>query len=93
MAETKMAPEQAADETEHLRQKVSQLEQELVQARLDGHRNRDHAFRLLADAAPVMIWLIGSDGLCTFCNKAWLEFRGRSAEEERGTGWTAGPTS
>jgi PAS domain-containing protein len=35
-------------------------------------------FRMLADAAPVMIWMSGVDKLCNFFNKPWLDFTGRS---------------
>jgi PAS domain S-box-containing protein len=46
-------------------------------------------FRLLADAAPVLVRLSGPDKASTWFNKSWLEFTGRTMEQETGTGWTA----
>jgi PAS domain S-box-containing protein len=53
-------------------------------------RESEARFRTMADAAPVLIWMTGPDKLCTFFNKAWLEFTGRKMEQELGNGWTEG---
>ncbi len=56
------------------------------------HNNgfHDERFRLLVDQAPFMLWSAGEDGLCTFFNRPWLEFRGRSMSQEAGNGWVDG---
>jgi PAS domain S-box-containing protein len=53
-------------------------------------RESEVRFRVVADAAPVLIWMSGVDKLCTFFNKPWLEFTGRSLEQEMGNGWVEG---
>lgn len=50
----------------------------------------DARFCELMDAAPVMIWMSGQDKLCTWFNRPWLTFTGRSMEQELGNGWTKG---
>jgi PAS domain S-box-containing protein len=53
-------------------------------------RENDDRFRLMADAAPVMIWMSGIDKLCTYFNKNWLDFTGRPIDCELGNGWSEG---
>jgi PAS domain S-box-containing protein len=56
----------------------------------DALRESEARFRNMADTAPVMIWVTDSEGLCTFFNRRWLDFTGRTLEEEFGYGWVEG---
>ncbi|MFM7580388.1 MAG: PAS domain S-box protein, partial [Microcystaceae cyanobacterium] len=53
-------------------------------------RESEERFRMMADSAPILLWIADTHNLCTFFNQTWLQFRGRSLEEEYGNGWTEG---
>ena len=66
---------------------MSELSPEQLEQQIRETENR---FKNMADAAPVLLWMSRSDGLCTFFNQTWLDFTGRSLEEEWGVGWAEG---
>jgi PAS domain S-box-containing protein len=53
-------------------------------------RESEARFRMMADTAPVMVWMAGPDTHITFVNKRWLEFTGRTLQEEIGDNWFTG---
>lgn len=80
------------------RQTVAQLElrRKLTEAeRLTQELRRQEAallesedrFRTVADSIPALIWVDGPDQQSLFYSQTWLQFTGRSLEQEIGEGW------
>jgi nitrogen-specific signal transduction histidine kinase/ActR/RegA family two-component response regulator/PAS domain-containing protein len=47
-------------------------------------------YESLADATPMLIRSIDSDGICNFWNRTWLNFRGKTSQVNSCIEWTAG---
>lgn len=58
------------------------LERELLE--------KEVQYRNLADAGPALIWTSGTDKLCNYFNQPWLNFTGRTMQQELGNGWAEG---
>ncbi|MGL4377461.1 MAG: PAS domain-containing sensor histidine kinase, partial [Microcoleaceae cyanobacterium] len=56
----------------------------------DALRESEQRFRMLADTAPVLIWMSDIDKSFSFFNETWLKFTGRSLEAEINNGWLEG---
>lgn len=50
-------------------------------------RESEDRFRQLADGSPSMIWVSDENGNCTFLNRTWRLYTGRTMESGLGTGW------
>lgn len=50
----------------------------------------ERRFRVIADRAPVLIWMSGTNKKCFYFNKPWLDFTGRPLADEIEDGWSRG---
>ncbi|MEK7391820.1 MAG: histidine kinase dimerization/phospho-acceptor domain-containing protein, partial [Fibrobacterota bacterium] len=50
-------------------------------------RESETRFREIANAVPVLVWICDPDRQCTYVNQSWLDFTGRTLEQEMGQGW------
>jgi len=50
-------------------------------------RESEERFRLVANTAPVMIWMSDVEKRCVYVNQGWLEFTGRPIESKLQNGW------
>src|SRR5258706_920156 len=49
-----------------------------------------HQAMIVADMVPAMVWVSDTAALRTYFNRSWLEFTGRTLEQELGNGWVEG---
>ena len=85
---TRVGPGEALEKAVHFKCAFTDIS---VRKRAEqSHRESEERFRNLADSAPVLIWISGADKKCNYFNKRWLEFTGRTLEEETGDGWADG---
>lgn len=47
-------------------------------------------FQTMADNVPAMIWMSGKDRFNDYFNKTWLQFTGRTSQQESNEGWIEG---
>lgn len=75
-----------------LQSKIKALEEEnaiLKQKQIEISKAKELYLKIFEDF-PALIWRSGLDKLCDYFNKTWLEFTGRTYEQEFGNGWAEG---
>lgn len=81
-----------AQETELLKKKIIDLEKEcssLKQQKIEISEAKELYLKIFEDF-PALIWRSRLDKLCDYFNRTWLEFTGRTMEQEFGNGWAEG---
>lgn len=68
---------------------ITRDQTERIELRKETEHARDYYLRLFS-SFPNMVWRTDAQGQCDYCNPAWLEFTGRTHEQEMGTGWMDG---
>jgi two-component system CheB/CheR fusion protein len=92
----KLAEQKVIRLNEELEQKVKDRTAELQNEILERckveklvEESRDYYLNILSNA-PALIWRANTDALCDWFNTTWLEFTGRTYEQEYGNGWAEG---
>lgn len=57
---------------------------------VEALKENELRFRTLADSGQALIWTATPDKKCDYFNKVWLDFTGRSMDQELGDGWAEG---
>lgn len=62
----------------------------LQSAILNRVQHGEARLRGMLDGLPELVWMSGPDKACTWFNRSWLNYTGRTMEQEVGTGWSEG---
>lgn len=61
-------------------------EQQILEAKRAAEES-ERRFRTLADSAPTLVWTTDLDSQCTWLNRRWLDYSGKSLDDSVGHGW------
>ena len=87
-----LKPKNMDPEIKLLTEKIKELEREnsiLRQQQIEITEAKELYLKIFEEF-PAMIWRSRLDKLCDYFNKTWLDFTGRTMEQEFGNGWAEG---
>lgn len=87
-----MVEKDTNDRTKVLEDKIRELQQEvsrLQNQHIEINKAKELYLKIFEDF-PALIWRSRLDKLCDYFNRYWLEFTGRTMEQEFGNGWAEG---
>lgn len=79
-------------EVDALKERIAELEEEnaiLKVQQVEINEAKELYLKIFEDF-PALIWRSRLDKLCDYFNKTWLDFTGRTMEQEFGNGWAEG---
>lgn len=79
-------------ETTFLKERIKELENEntiLKKEQIEISKAKELYLKIFEEF-PALIWRSRLDKLCDYFNKTWLEFTGKTMEQEFGNGWAEG---
>ncbi|MBF0316765.1 MAG: sensor domain-containing diguanylate cyclase [Nitrospirae bacterium] len=84
--------EQLIEELCDLRGRLSAMQRNAIECNeMEAHLvESESRFRIMADSAPVFIWMSDADTGRNYFNKVWLDYTGKSLSEEANDGWLKG---
>lgn len=80
-------------------QTIKELENKVIALQEENKRLKAHQVDIqkakelylgILEDFPALIWRANTDKLCDYFNSTWLEFTGRTMEQEYGNGWAEG---
>ena len=80
------------NETHRLKERIIELETEnsiLKQQQTEITKAKELYLKIFEEF-PALIWRSRLDKLCDYFNKTWLDFTGRTMQQEFGNGWAEG---
>lgn len=85
----RLVPIRSNDEIGLMGHAFNRMIVELKKTEQELERSRDF-YLTLFENFPTFIWRSGTNAKCNYFNRTWLDFTGRTLEEELGDGWTKG---